>query len=133
MRLITRKEFLVSVGVSPILLFLLWPLRQHLRASTGRDDSETRMVKDYLSTLLSDPDGARVIGQAYLDAYPDEADRTLLLKELVGLTPLRGPGDLRSHLAHRREQDFLREEVVVVKGWILAKSEARTAALTVLL
>jgi hypothetical protein len=91
------------------------------------------MVKDYLSTLLSDPDGARVIGQAYLDAYPDEVDRTLLLKELVGLTPLRGPGDLRSHLAQRREQDFLREEVVVVKGWILAKSEARTAALTVLL
>jgi DNA-binding IclR family transcriptional regulator len=74
-----------------------------------------------------------LIGKAYLAAYPDERDRRLILKELIGPTKLRGPGDLRRRIAQRRQQDFIQGAVAVVDGWILAKSEARAAALTVLL
>ena len=74
-----------------------------------------------------------MIGKAYLATYPDERDRTLVLTELFGPAKLRGPGDLRRRIAMRREQDFIKGEVVVVDGWILAKSEVRAAALTVLL
>ena len=96
-------------------------------------DLDIPTVKYCLSKVLTDEGGARLIGTAYLSAYPNEQDKLLILKDLLGPAKLLGPGDLRRRIAKRREQDFIIGEVVVVDGWILAKSEAQAAALTVLL
>lgn len=125
-----RRFFLISLAISPI--FFSWPIRW-LRVSVKADDLEIRTVKYCLSNVLTNKSGARLIGKVYLSAYPDERNKTLILKDLLGPTKLHGPDDLRRRIAKRREQDFIEGEVVVVDGWILAKSEARAAALTVLL
>lgn len=125
-----RRLFLISLAISPI--FFWRPIRW-LRVSADAGDLEIPTVMHCLSNVLTDQSGARLIGKAYLSAYPDERDRILILKELLGPAKLRGPGDLRRRIAKCREEDFIKGEVVVVDGWILAKSEARAAALTVLL
>ena len=125
-----RRFFLISLAISPI--FFSWPIRW-LRVSVEADDLEIRLVKYCLSNVLTDQSGAHLIGKVYLSAYPDDRNETLILKDLLGSTRLHGPDDLRRRIAKRREQDFMEGEVVVVDGWILARSEARAAALTVLL
>jgi hypothetical protein len=125
-----RRLFLISLAISPI--FFSWPIRW-LRVSVEADDLEIRIVKYCLSNILTDQSGARLIGKVYLSAYPDERNKTLILKDLLGPTKFYGPEDLKRRIAKCREQDFLKGEVVVVDGWILARSEARAAALTVLL
>jgi hypothetical protein len=90
-------------------------------------------VKHFLSNVLTDERSARLVGKAYLSVSLDERDGISILKDLLGPARLRGPNDLRRRIARRREQDFMVGDVVVVDGWILAKSEARAAALTVLL
>ena len=90
-------------------------------------------MKSYLSSVLTDESGARLIGTAYLSAYPAERDAISLLRHLLGPVPLQGPDDLRRRIAKRRQQDFVQGDVVLVDGWIFAQSEARAAALTVLL
>lgn len=128
MKLIKRRFFLISLAVFP--LFLWRPFRW-LR--TYEDKIEIGNVKHCLLHLFTDQSGARLIGNAYLAAYPDERDRTLILNDLIGPGALCGPDALRCRIEKRRTQDFLKGEVVVVDGWILAKSEARAAALTALL
>jgi len=130
MKAMKRRFFLISLAISPIFF---WRPTKWLRVSAEAGDLEIRTVKYCLSNVLTDEGGARLIGKAYLSAYPDERDGILILKDLLGPTKLRGPDDLRRRIARRREQDFINGEVVFVDGWILAKSEARTAALTVLL
>ena len=125
-----RRLFLISLAVSPIFF---WRPFRWLRISADAGDLEIPTVKYCLSKVLTDESGARLIGKAYLSTYPDERDRMLILKDLLGPAKLRGPSDLRRRIAQRRQQDFIRGAVVVVDGWILAKSEARAAALTVLL
>ena len=125
-----RRFFLISLAISPIFF---WRTTRWLRVSAEAGDLETPTVKYCLSNVLTDESGARLIGMAYLSAYPDEGDRILILKDLLGPTKLRGPDDLRRRIAKRREQDFIEGQVVVLDGWILAKSEARAVALAVLL
>ncbi len=98
-----------------------------------RSDPEIYLVKSCLSTLFTDLDGAHTVGKAYLDTYPEEGDRRFLMDKLFGSIKLCGPGDFRCRLAKRRTQDFREGEVVLIQGWILAKTEARIAALTVLI
>jgi hypothetical protein len=126
---IKRRLFLISLAISPIFF---WRPRWQ-RVSLGTGGLQIRTVKYCLSNVLTDERGARLIGKVYLSAYLDERDGISILKELLGPARLRGSDDLRRRIARRREQDFMDGNVVVVDGWILAKSEARAAALTVLL
>jgi len=125
-----RRFFLLSLAIPA--LFFRRPTRW-LRVSAEADDSEIPTVKYCLSNVVTDESGARLIAEAYLSAYPDERDRISILQHLLGPARLRGPGDLKQRIAKRRQQDFIEGDVVVVDGWILAKSEARAAALTLLL
>jgi hypothetical protein len=126
---IKRRLFLISLALAPV--FFWRPGWQ--RDSLGTGGRQIRIVKHFLSNVLTDERSARLVGKAYLSAYLDERDGISILKDLLGPARLRGPNDLRRRIARRREQDFMVGDVVVVDGWILAKSEARAAALTVLL
>ena len=125
-----RRLFLISLAGFPIFF---GRAARGLRASAEAGDLKISTVKYCLSKVLTDESGARLIGKAYVSAYPNERDRLLILKDLLGPAKLRGPEDLRRRIAKRCQEDFIKGQVVVVDGWILAKSEARAAALTVLL
>lgn len=67
--------------------------------------------------------GVRVIGEHYLAVHPQEASR----ERLRALLPA-DPGDL----ARRVRRDFAADDLVSVRGWLLARTECRACALAVL-
>jgi hypothetical protein len=77
-----------------------------------------------------DPEGARRIGQAYLDAHPGERfDRTRLQADLLpgGWSP-EAAGRLRARAA----RDFRDGRLFVHRGWRLSDTEGRLFALAAL-
>jgi hypothetical protein len=87
----------------------------------------------YFADVFEDRNAARIVGERYLGAHPDEADRAVLLSKL-SLPPT--PGDrqsLRLHFEKCRYADFEDLNIVLVDGWIMARTEARTCALITLL
>ncbi len=71
------------------------------------------------------------VGRRYLDVHPEEASVAFLLRAIpqlgtdVPLDPVVGLAGLRDRVA----EDFAAGEVVSVDGWLLARTEARAAAL----
>lgn len=71
------------------------------------------------------------LGRRYLDAHPDEADEAVLLDALPALGG-QAPSDPATQLAVLSEQvaaDYADDDLVVLDGWILARTEGRAAAL----
>jgi hypothetical protein len=91
-----------------------------------------------ISALPSHRQSARVVGLAYLQQYPHEADERLLLERLAasvaGGEALSRSSDqeLKALLASAIRQDFAAERVVKIQGWILSATEARLCALSAL-
>jgi hypothetical protein len=74
-----------------------------------------------------------LVGAAYLALTPDEASREKLLElvpELAGVRRREIEAQL-GLLAERVRDDFAAGDTVVIDGWVLARSEARGAALVV--
>lgn len=81
-----------------------------------------------LEGIFTEPAAARRIGRIYLTTHPDELDPIGLLQDLSGLSE---PGDLRAlrrRLSELRDRDFANGNIVIVKGWVLARTEARICA-----
>lgn len=77
-----------------------------------------------------DPQGARVIGQAYLDAHPGQRfDARRLQADLLpgGWTP-----EAAKALRARAAADFRAGRLFVHRGWRLSDTEGRLFALTVM-
>ncbi len=92
-------------------------------------------VRADLATLLQYQASAKIIGQHYLQRYPQEADVEQLLSLIaadVVAGAQRDPQELRMRLAQKVRQDFADERVVNLQGWLLARTEARLCALAVL-
>ena len=141
-----RKFLLLSGGIGGSLLAapgLTW------LGSIWQDQEKT--LHSRLITLFHHQRSARVIGQTYLQRYPQDADAWVLLKKLVADasgTPSdsssNGPSDsadrlsragdrdLMDVLQRRIRQDFTEEKVIKLQGWILSATEARLCALTAL-
>lgn len=70
------------------------------------------------------------LGQLYLRSHKTEADldvlADLLLERLQGTTG----NDLRRTLALAVQEDFERDDVVYLDGWLLSRTEVRLCALT---
>lgn len=83
-----------------------------------------------LANLLPSKSSAEMVGRAYLDIAPGEAD----LNRLVHLVD---PGPAAANLGRavgvRVRDDFAEGRIVRVQGWMLAESEARLAAICALL
>ena len=109
-----RREFLFG-ATAVIGSFFPWlPRRERERLS----DAER------VRAIFSDPSGADNIGRAYLRSAPEEADPAFLARVLG----LDNATDLRRMLAARNKRDFECGDVVLVEGWVLARSEARACA-----
>jgi hypothetical protein len=100
--------------------------------------------------VIPAPRSARVLGERYLAAVPEERDVVLLMRTLeaaVGETDSGFPGAtgsgrrvelldsarLRQSLKQRIRRDFQHDDIVQLDGWVLARTECRLCALAVLL
>jgi hypothetical protein len=72
----------------------------------------------------------RRLGIAYLRDHRGEGDPRWLGAQLFGASQERPA--LARRLAERRARDLAADDIVVVEGWLLARSEARFCALLAL-
>jgi hypothetical protein len=83
---------------------------------------------------FADDSTLRDMGRAYLDRVPREARTSRLVRALLedghgGLMDQDDPEALRRFLLDRVRADFDANRTVVADGWVLARTEARQAAL----
>jgi hypothetical protein len=92
-----------------------------------------------LAGVLTRTDSAKVVGQAYLDAVPEEASLPLLVDLISqgipgGRRTIRGESSdrLRGLLVDRIGVDFEQGHVLSVRGWLLSRTEVRLYSLVAL-
>jgi len=85
--------------------------------------------------MVSDDLGTQIwLGERYLELWPEERSADRLCRELFGTdidscsSRIDG-GELLRRIRHQRTADFRHGELVVIDGWLLARSEARVFAL----
>jgi hypothetical protein len=81
-------------------------------------------VRDRGAGFFSDLAALRQLGAIYLVAYPEERSRALLSHLLIA----GDDGSIPSRLLRAVARDWSSNHVVVVDGWLLARTEARLCA-----
>jgi hypothetical protein len=91
-------------------------------------------ARDALLAVLSDRDGARVLGAKYLDVESGEGNAARLLALVLGgrHLPELTVSAARAFLADTVRQDFERFDTVELDGWVVSRTEARLCALAAL-
>ncbi len=127
---LTRRSFF---GVLAALSVWLLPgaRRAGARASLSAD------WRERWARALPSRRSARIVGREYLRSRPYEADAALLvrlLEESLGAPrpqPDSGSAEiLRRALRRSIEADYLAGRTLQLRGWVLARTEARLCALT---
>lgn len=85
-----------------------------------------------LTSLFSDRNAAKEVGRRYLVLESNEADIAVLLAALPANEPDINMRTLRAAIQRRRERDFREGNVVLIDGWVMARTEARLCALAAL-
>ena len=129
---VTRRSVMVTLVRAGALALTFG--RQAGIAATSRLPADPVVAK--LRSLLSDPVGARCIGQIYLSQSPAESDPTRLASMILSSLQLTPQDSLRLQRAALSKlfgagvrADFAAGRTVVVDGWILSRTEARACAL----
>jgi hypothetical protein len=124
---VTRRE---------VLLCVLLPLTACVADPDAPDDGE-RSLASRLRRLPPGPVAAAGFGALYLRDRPEERSADWLAERLFdsGLSrPLDRAGfeDLLQRVVAKRARDFLEEDLVILDGWALPRTEARLLALIAL-
>ena len=134
---IARRRFLTLAGLS---LASIGFGRLGSLVMPAQEPATVNALGRRIVALLGCPESARVVGRAYLQRRPQEADVGLLVSSVIGdrvLGDARGMMTDREALYHavrvERQRDFEKGELVAVGGWYLARSEARLCGLAHLL
>lgn len=119
-----------------VFLCALLPLTACAPDPDGRDDGE-RTLASWLRRLPPGPVAATGIGSLYLRDRPEEQAADWLAAKLfnAGLSaPLDRAGfhDLLRRVMADRAQDFLSDDLVILDGWAVPRTEARLLALIAL-
>jgi hypothetical protein len=108
----------MAVGITPLV-------------SGCRSDSKWLPVISRPTTVTQFCDKAELlsIGQAYTKMHPGENDR-IKLQDLI-LTDVSTGSDqqLMASIDKKKKEDFAKSNTVIVKGWVLSRTEARQCAL----
>jgi hypothetical protein len=101
--------------------------RATVRPASG---AGARAIRMRVAALFDAPGPAARIGERYLASLA-EPPRTQDLIEATGIdfAENQGRAGLRTAFAAARRRDFAAGEVVVLEGWVLARSEAACCAL----
>lgn len=131
-RTMGRRTFLLAAAASGLSVawrsFGSWPLSPAQRSESER-----------LAALLRHEQSARVVGREYLSAFPAEESPGILTARVAeqlpgGARALAGASDgrLRELLLQATAEDFRDLRIVELRGWVLARTEARLCALAAL-
>jgi hypothetical protein len=89
-------------------------------------------LRAFLVLHFTHPDAIAWLGEAYLSAEPGERDRTALERAVFG-DMIHGPlNAMTQAVAKRIAADFRAADMIAVRGWGLARTEARLCALAAL-
>lgn len=129
-----RRTFIVISALGAIAAGI--PLGKSLfRPSVNKE----AIARPQFLSYLSDIDTAREIGIAYREQVSDESGQDKLVDLLLEGVPEEALSDasdsssVQKVLAKKIRQDFEAGRTVVIKGWVLAVTEARQCALFSLL
>jgi hypothetical protein len=130
-----RRQFLRMVA----MITATGSLGQISLAASALASGEKTTLADRLLQALPDPDGARVIGHAFLDGT---GDRPVLDHVVAGLAhnldlsverlSETSALDLRARLKTRTSDEFRLGRTTKVRGWLLGESEAWLCGLAAL-
>ena len=123
----SRRGFLKFASLLPVI-----PVFTTFSVGCSRDEEQLETHAERMIGLLNHPERARELGEMYhsqdteLQQYSYE-DLTRVLLITLGIDPETISAQTLVSLEDRfREQvrlDFLQENVVVVKGWMLSRTE----------
>lgn len=123
----SRRRVLLGLGALGLV-----PRMAEAGAEFARVDAVVH-VRELLTQMFGDVASAQAVGRAYLRSHPHDGNPRLLIADLLGPGVPPNAASLARLLAARRSREFRDGETVVVNGWVLARSEARLCALTILL
>ncbi len=118
-----RRLLVTAVGLAASAALGPGAISQILERLAGSDP-----LARSLRELIVHRESAAVLGRAYLDATPGEADAKQLGSLIVG-PPAVPPGREAARVAARIRADFDAGRVVTIDGWIVSTTEARLCAL----
>ena len=96
---------------------------------SGKDDGVLRCIAE----VFRDLEGVREIGKRWLEMNSGKSTHSQVLAELMSEPMPQDPVDFRRYIVDRRELDLRNDDIVIVDGWILARTEARLCARAFLL
>jgi len=118
----SRRWFLI--GVPSMVGALLFGLR-----STDHQYELADCLRDFFKSNL---DASVLMGRKYLEKVPEEGSAAWLVDRVFGGEGLimsdRFPL-LNAQVLRLRQQDFVRGDLIVIDGWLVARTEARLCAL----
>jgi hypothetical protein len=123
-----RRRVLVSGASALGLLFILGHLPSRAVSGTIPERAIREAIADLLGPIVKIDDPRR-LGEAYAAQYPGEARRDTLRSRLGLPNRVCGACDLRTLLERSAEEDFRAGRIVILNGWVVARTEARACAL----
>lgn len=122
-----RRNLLTVVGAT-----LLFPSFVAAGVVGVKSRDQAREIAWSLSQIFDDLSAVGGVGRKYLQNYRSESDVNFLVIKVFGSSPPTEPGRLASRLGERCKTDFHTGNVVILDGWILARSEVRACAIITL-
>jgi hypothetical protein len=133
---LSRRDILKCAVVATLSLLVRPQLPQGALPFRARQ----MLLSTRLSALFGHSESAKVVGSEYLRRYPQEADKDILLDQILSRFPpndvgLYGTADhrLREQLDRMIRADFAADRIVTLRGWVLSATEAQLCALATLL
>jgi len=135
-RALSRREFLKLTLATTVTVFV----HSQLPGTQALQHAQQNLLPARLAAILTHKQSANMLGAAYIQQYPHEANARILLDRIVN-SPTSGDlnlfngtdQSLRQLLDSIIREDFGVDRVVKLQGWILAITEARLCALAALL
>jgi hypothetical protein len=127
-----RRSLLVSIALMAVMPWR-WATAASPKTAPVIVGDDVVRLRRALAEIFGDLDALRTVGHRYLARHPEDGDRQHLITALVDPAWSGEPGDLRRHLADQRQREFSGDDIVIVDGWVMARSEGRIGALAVLL
>lgn len=91
-------------------------------------DAPLASFNDEVQKLLVHTDDAIAIGRRYLEQRPDKANRRTLLNDVTMGRSWRNDTPFLEHFRQWQTRDFRDGHVIVLDGWVLARTEVSLCA-----
>jgi hypothetical protein len=122
---LNRQPFQIPVARRELLLGLMGLCVGVLAGAAAHSAPLSDWLRAFAPRIFRGLPALHRLGAWYLAAYPQERSRTRLSQLLMPADP----GAIHAQLRGAIARDWAGQQVVVVDGWVLARTEARLCAL----